>query len=581
MDPSSRILRFLASVPPFSGLEPAQLLVLYGFTALKVLAKGEVATVAGAGVDELGIVVSGRVGALDGGPGAAEYGQGAALAAEAWFTQSPAPDTLVALRETVLLTLGWDDLTAAFHARPDILAACFARTATDKAAAFISSHERPARLLLCPAGVKGRFDGGTTDALISALESLAEVRLLRRDSFGSLALDAPDTAHWLQAQELEFDVTVIVADGPDAAYAKEAIEEADEILFLAGSGNQALSPLEEHALQRRGKDRCRLAVAKGKGLTLKNAAEWIAQRPYRSTQLLDFASPAETTLMASALLGKGIAIAAASAGVYAAAILGGLQAFEANGAPGVCLTAAGSAIMPAGLLACGASLAETEALFRDLANAALWKRAARPDAGLFEAAGLDGLLTSALPPQDIGLCTRPFAAVSLSLSENAAKVHRSGLLHGAVRAGLAPPGILPPLISEKGDILVSGEGEIEAVIGTAKHLCASPLVFLYPGVPAPGPSEMSYRQLAGGPSFRLTPFQFLATLDKRLRLETVLGSRSGPGLRQLPAFSGVESFAIPIPEGVSPMDWAAWERLRDGAFEWTSAEIEARALAQA
>ena len=52
-------------------------------------------------------------------------------------------------------------------------------------------------------------------------------------------------------------------------------------------------------------------------------------------------------------LGRGSAIAATSCGVYAAAILGALQAFEANDAPAVSLTAAGSAILPAGLLASG------------------------------------------------------------------------------------------------------------------------------------------------------------------------------------------------------------------------------------
>ncbi len=385
MDSSSRILRFLASVPAFGALDLVRLKVLYGFTALKVLAKGEAAAIAGAGVDELGIVVSGRVGALGEGP-RQEYGQGAALGAEAFFTQTPAPETLLALRETVLLTLGWDDLTAALHAHPDLLAACFSRIAKDNAA-LAPLPEKPARLLLCPAGVKGRFDPGMKDALVSALESQAEVRLLRRESFGSLALDAPDTAHWLQTQELEFDVTVIVADGSDAGYAKEAIEEADEILFMAGGGQHALSPLEEHALQQRGKDRCRLALAKGKGLTLKNAAEWIAQRPYRSTQFLDFASPAETALLASALLGRGCAIAAASAGVHAAAILGALQAFEANGAPATCLTAAGSAIMPAGLLACGASLAETEALFQDLRQSGPLEAGRAPRRGAFRSVG--------------------------------------------------------------------------------------------------------------------------------------------------------------------------------------------------
>ena len=44
---------------------------------------------------------------------------------------------------------------------------------------------------------------------------------------------------------------------------------------------------------------------------------------------------------------------------------------------------------------------------------------------------------------------------------------------------------------------------------------------------------------------------------------------------------GVHGFGVPIPEGVSPMDWAEWAALRDHAFEWASAEIEARRLAQA
>ena len=157
--------------------------------------------------------------------------------------------------------------------------------------------------------------------------------ILRRESFGSLALDAPETAHWLQEQELEFEATVVVADGADASFAKDAIEEGDDIVFIASSGSSALSSLEQHALDRRGKDRCRLIIAKDEGISLKNAADWIAPRSYRSAQLVDFASPKEAALMAATLLGKGIAVAATSCGAYAASILGALQAFEANGAP--------------------------------------------------------------------------------------------------------------------------------------------------------------------------------------------------------------------------------------------------------
>ena len=577
MDLTSRIITFLAGVPQFSAMDAQQLTRLFGLTALKVLAKGEPATVAGGALDDLRIVVSGRLAEHGKGADAREFGQGAALDAEAFFARLPASATLIALRETVLLTLSWADLAAAFRAHPDLLETCFAQFSRAK----VTPSPRPlhpSRLVLSAAGAKGRLDAAMKDAFVAALESLADVRILRRQSFGSLALDAPDTAHWLQEQELEFEVTVVVADGADAAFAKDAIEEGDEIIFMASSGSPALSVHEQFALDRRGKDRCRLLIAKDKGISLKHAADWIAPRPYRSTHLVDFTSPKEPALMASALLGKGIAVAATSCGVYAAAILGALQAFEASGAPPSCLAAAGSAVLPAGLLASGASLAETEAAFRELAEPLPWKRAAKPDTGLFEAAGIDAMLALALPECNIGLTERPFIAVSLSLSENAPRLHRAGRLHSAVRAGLTPPGMLPPFISDDSDILVSGENEVEALVAAAGKLSACPVVFLYPSAPALGPSHMTYRQLAG-PSFRLAPFQGLFAPEKRVRLETVLGAVSSKSPLNLPAAAS-RCFAIPIPEGISPMDWAEWGRLRDTAFEWTTAEIITHGLAQ-
>jgi NTE family protein len=584
MDDSSRYMDLLASMPCFAGLDAVQLRTLYGFCALKVLAKGESATVAGATVEELGIIVSGRVVELEERPAARELGRGSAIEANAFFTRRPAAAAYAALRETVLLTLAWDDLVAAIQASPDLLSSCFSRMSMDDAAlAFAAS--RPTRLAICPAGAHARLDPAAKAALLSALEDLAEIRLLGRGSFGggmpgAITLDAPETAHWLQQQELEFDLTVFVAEGPDLDFAKETIEEADEILFIAAGNDPSLSALEQHTLETRGGERCRLAIVRGERLSVEKAAEWTAQRPYRSTQAVDFASPEAVRLMGAGLLGKGNAMAATSRGVYAAAILGALQAFEAHGLPAVSLVAAGSAILPAGLLASGASLSDIEAIFRELANPVLWKRAVRAEAGLFEPAPIDNFLTSALSGRDIAISGRPFAAVSRSLSNGGAEVHRQGPLHRVVRAGVTSPGLLPPVILEDGTILVSGENETEAVFGAAKAIAASPLFFLHPSVPPLGLTS-PYRTAAA--LLRLTPFQSLMALDKRVRIETVLGacSRNSPALPfSSPGWDeGVaQIFAVPIPEGVSPMDWPEWSNLRDRAFEWASTELETRSL---
>ncbi len=332
MDSSSRIVRLLGQIPAFASLDPAQLKRLFTFTALKAVAKGAPATVAGALQDELCVILSGRVGELGKEPDAEEFGQGAALEAGAFFTQREATATLAALRDTVLLTLGWDDLAAAFHAHPDLLASFLAALGRD-GGAFRNAPGKPARLVISPAGAKGRLEDGVKDTLLAALEDIAEVRILRRDSFGKLALDAPDAAHWLQEQEQEFDLTVIFADPADPDYAMQAIEEADEILFIAEAGGAALSALEQHALARRGRERCRLVLAKGKKMSGKSAADWLAPRPYGSTQLADLAWRDAPALLAASLAGKGNAIAAVSQGVHAAAILGALQAFEAAGTP--------------------------------------------------------------------------------------------------------------------------------------------------------------------------------------------------------------------------------------------------------
>src|SRR5262249_18433945 len=154
------------------------------------------------------------------------------------------------------------------------------------------------------------------------------------------------------------------------------------------------------------------------------------------------------------------------------------------------------------------------------------------------------------------------AAVTRSLSDGAPMIHQEGWLHGPVRAGIAPAGILPPLIADGGIILVSGENETDALLKAAAGFSASQLSFLHACPPPLGVSAMTYRSLTGATRFRLTE----PSIDRRVRLETVLGAGTA---RDFSA-AGPRSYAIPIPDGISPMDWPEWERLRDAAYQWAS-----------
>jgi NTE family protein len=559
--------QLLASIPAFAGLDAEHLRILYSACTLRVLAKGESASVAGQSVSELGIVVSGRLALLD--AGTAEAGLGEPVEPQAFFKRVPAQATAVALRETVLLTLSWEGLTSAAQANPQLLKAFFS---------LLWPHEekrgkpaaRPTRLVIAAAGSQGHLDASMKEALLTGLESVAEIRLLSRQSFGAglpgaLPLAAPGIAHWLQEQELEFELTVMIADESDPGYALEIIAEADEVLFIANDGDPSLSPLERHAIEVRGAHNCRLMLALSESGRLPDAAQWLEPRRYRSVNIADFRSPGAVRLMCQALLGKGHIAASASRGVYAAAILGVLQAFEDHGQPAACLAAAGSAVLPAGLFACGAKLSAIEAIFRELAKPMLWKRATRTEAGLFDPAVLDHFLAGSLKGLETGAAIRPFAAVTWSHSDGAPVIHRAGSLHGPVRASIAPAGILPPLIADGGIILVSGENETGALLEAAAGLSLSPLSFLHASPPRPGVSPMTYRSLAETTRFRLTE----PSIDRRVRLETVLSAGPASDVSR----AGVRSYAIPIPEGITPMDWPDWERLRDAAYQWASKEL--------
>lgn len=563
-------IRFLAAIPAFAALSSAHLRSLYGACTLKVLARGDAAVIPGGVMNELSIVVSGRLTGLE--PGSPDYGPGAAIEPGAFFRRQPPKFTAIALRETVLLTLAWEDFLDAMHGERGLLDALLAQLWRDDAPR--PEPQKISRLALAPAGSLKCLDPAIREAVLAGLENEGEIRLLSRQSFGgglpgAIALDTPDTAQWLQDLELEFDLTVSVAGDEDPDFARESIAESDAVLFVASGGDSGLSELENFAIEKRGARNCRLLIVKGSGSAVKDPAEWARVRPGQTIQLADLSDGIALKVFSLGLLGKGRGVAATSRGVYAAAIFGTLQALEAAGQPAVSLAAAGSAIFPAGLIACGAKPAFVEAMFRELANPLFWKRAYRIETSLLDPGLLDNFLAGALRGYSVATAIRPFAAISKSLSGGNAVIHRSGPLYVPVRAGLAPAGIFPPLILDGGDILVSGENEEGAILSGARPPVGAPWLFLHIAPPALGASPMPYKTLASLSRFRLFKIETPPATPPNLRLETMIGTAGGA-----PGPAGIPSLAIPIPEGVGAMDWHEWERVRDTAFAYVSKELE-------
>ena len=547
------------------------------YSFLKVLTSGQIGLSEGDEVGELLIVASGRL-SLSSRTGArGEAGRGDAIEPQAFFSRGLSTVSAVAVRETLLLALSWDDFLGACRFSLPLLESLLSVQAARLAAGRYYDPP-PARLFLCPAGggETPTVPDETVQALLAGFEAHGEVRLLKRDSFGgalegAITLGAPETAHWLQEQEQSFDLTLIIADGADDGFNRDAIREADEILLIASGRDTSLSPVEQRAIQSRGAEKCRLLLPLTNDRRPPRAEEWTSNRPCKSVHAFDMSSPRDIEAFCAVILGKGVAVAAISSGVYAAAVLGALQAFEAVRLNMFQFAAAGSAVLPAGLVASAAEPSAAASIFRALSRGDIWKRSSRLDIGIYDATPLDKLLVEFLPDIDISELDHPLLAVSKSISTGTAEVHKSGRLRGAIRAGLAPAGILPPLILEDGSILVSGENEAEALVRELQASSSLPTVLIVPKGPPAGLSGTPYRDLATGGFSRLTPFQSAPQIDPKVRLESILSCGGGAAP---PPFGEDYRFTIPIPDGIMPLDWSAWTVLRDAAYDFTASELE-------
>jgi NTE family protein len=181
------------------------------------------------------------------------------------------------------------------------------------------------------------------------------------------------------------------------------------------------------------------------------------------------------------------------------------------------------------------------------------------------------VLTEIVPGNDMTVPERPFAAVCHSLSMGAAEVWPTAKLREAVRASLMPPGILPPLITENGAILLSGEAETKALCHAVNALTASPVFFLHAKPAALGNVEKPHRYLSGSP-FRLGALQLSAT-GRVPGLDAIFAALPGQATVALDASN---HFSISIPAGIGPLDWSEWTSLREIGFEWTSSELTKR-----
>lgn len=262
----------------------------------------------------------------------------------------------------------------------------------------------------------------------------------------------------LDILEAEHDIVILQARLGESNWARRAMARADRIWMLARADARPSIPLMPDDPSPAAKLKLIDVVMVHNEGVRKAAApsDWInaadAARCFHWRQQ----NAGDVRHMARTMAGKSVGLVLSGGGSRAYAHVGVIRAFKEAG---VEFDFFGGASM-GGIIAAGAAMGWDNEELEDRMRRAFvasnplsdW---VMPVVSLTRGKRVDRRLKEHFGDVDIAELPRPFFCVSSNLSTGATRIHRSGSLSRALRASIAIPGLLPPIV-DGDDVLVDG-----------------------------------------------------------------------------------------------------------------------------
>lgn len=354
---------------------------------------------------------------------------------------------VVALRDSEVLALPRDAFFEAARTEPDLmveLSRLMIQRARDRRSGggepsvfgFVSARPRPIRAFVERIAAAIEADGFTCQVIDqSALSSASE---------------------WFSRVEDAHDYVLYVAEMDEPAWAALCARQVDRV-FVVGAGLMAPPnrPLP-HAGVLDAQRRTDLILLRDGRMAPANTGVWIdAVSPGRWFQAVE-GDQADAERMGRVITGSAVGVVMSGGGARAYSHIGALRALREAGVP---IDFVGGASMGA-VIAAGPALnwsqEELEARIRKaFVQSDPLSDLAFPMLAMTRARKVDRLLYEAYGDIDLADLHRPFFAASTNLTTGKLEVHRRGLMRRALRASIAIPGILPPVVMN-GQVLVDG-----------------------------------------------------------------------------------------------------------------------------
>jgi len=355
---------------------------------------------------------------------------------------------VVALRDCEILALPRDAFFEAARTEPDLmveLSRLMIQRARDRRSGggepsvfgFISARPRPIRAFVDRIAAAIEADGFTCQVIDhSALSSAAD---------------------WFSRVEDAHDFVLYVAELDEPAWAALCARQVDRV-FVVGAGLMAPPnrPLP-HAGVLDAQRRTDLILLRDPRMARPaNTAVWLdAVQPGRWFQAVE-GDQADAARMARVVNGTAVGVVMSGGGARAYSHIGALRALHEAGVP---IDFVGGSSMGA-VIAAGPALGWSQEELEARIRKAFVEKDPLSDItfpllAMTRAGKVDRLLVDAYGDIDLADLQRPFFAVSTNLTSGKIEVHRRGLMRRAMRASIAIPGLLPPIVID-GQVLVDG-----------------------------------------------------------------------------------------------------------------------------
>lgn len=355
---------------------------------------------------------------------------------------------VVALRDSEILALPRDAFFEAARTEPDLmveLSRLMIQRARDRRSGggepsvfgFISARPRPIRAFVERVAAAIEADGFTCEVIDhSALTSAKE---------------------WFSRVEDAHDFVLYVAEMDEPVWAALCARQVDRVFVV---GQCLLAPPNRplpHAGVLDAQRRTDLILLRDPRMARPaNTAVWIdAIQPGRWFQAVE-GDAGDAARIARVVTGSAVGVVMSGGGARAYSHIGALRALTEAGVP---IDFVGGASMGA-IVAAGPAMGWSQEELEERIRSSFVKSDPLSDItfpmlAMSRARKVERLLKDAYGDVDMADLARPFFAVSTNLTTGRIEVHRRGLMRQAMRASIAIPGLLPPIVLDR-QVLVDG-----------------------------------------------------------------------------------------------------------------------------